>query len=401
MRQITGFGKVNIDGFGELESAYVLKFENDGKTTLFFDFESFTIETMKLIDKMQGDELVIGQFSGTTEKSDTAIEASHVVLTKFDMDSQKGIRLEFQVNYPLIIYYESLNPQDEVEIRYGLTNFFFFGHETTRRGNRFSRDTISINIEKREIRFTHLENYQEIEHQLRERKDVQITSEMIINGNYSELADIEEIANNIKWTCSLASANYVTDLYQDIYKNGRLAKTILKPSKTYPYISRSSAIDASIRGGDELRSFLTITYPRFTELKEELGLEIVIEYYISSRLGIILEIGFLLGMITLECIESYLSSYFKSRGIAKDLSNFKSKTRALLDEFGVSYKEDELEIKDTRDKIVHTGRFPSERNPYEEYTKIINLLDRVLLIILGYKGNMYYNLNSRAKEILI
>jgi hypothetical protein len=36
--------------------------------------------------------------------------------------------------------------------------------------------------------------------------------------------------------------------YQDLYKEGKLAQTILKPLKTYPFTLRRSAIDTTISG---------------------------------------------------------------------------------------------------------------------------------------------------------
>lgn len=403
MRKFQGFGKIQVEGIGTFEGNYVLHFRNDGRTNIIFDIGPHLSEVTPFINKLKCSVTLFGQFSGTTDKPGTTIEAPKVFFKGVSFGFQKDetfAQLEFRIFQPIIINYEPIYPLDEVEIKYGLTNFLFFGQEVTRRGNKFSRDTIRIEVESREIRFTQLENYKEIESQFKERKEVQITSEMIMKAKYNELSDIDEISNNLRWLCSLASANYVTDLYQDIYKEDILAKTILKPSKTFPYNMATPPIDTSIRGNGELGSFLRITYPKFTELKDELGLEIVIEYYVLSRIGLLLEIRFLVGVITFECIESYLSSYFRSRDIEKDLTSFKSKTIALLDEFGVSYDEDEMKIKDTRDKIVHTGKFPSGKIPHEEYKKIINLLDRTLLTILGYKGNTYYNLNSRARETL-
>lgn len=110
--------------------------------------------------------------------------------------------------------------------------------------------------------------------------------------------------------------------------------------------------------------------------------------------------GYILGAITFECIESYLSEYFRSRNMRRDLSSFKSKTRALFNEFRVSYKEEDLDFIDVRDKVVHTGRFPKGSDPVDEYLSLINLLDRTLLTILGYKGNPFFNVFNNKKEIL-
>jgi hypothetical protein len=65
------------------------------------------------------------------------------------------------------------------------------------------------------------------------------------------------------------------------------------------------------------------------------------------------------------------------------------------------YEQDELEFIDLRNYIVHTGRFPSNVNSVEKWLELINLYDRVVLTILGYRGKPYLNIaKGYAKELL-
>jgi hypothetical protein len=65
------------------------------------------------------------------------------------------------------------------------------------------------------------------------------------------------------------------------------------------------------------------------------------------------------------------------------------------------HEDHELDFILTRDKIVHTGRFPSGADRSSETMKLSNLLDRIMLTILGYKGKFYLNCANRyAREPL-
>lgn len=405
MRKFVGHGVLHLEEIGDIEGKFRLLFEDNGRTILVLDLTTFTKVLVTAINKLsQGAEQLIGSFSGTVDTPSGKIKANQVYLTKFRFGGQKGVSIELQLELrvykSILIEFDPVDPKDEVEVRYGLTNLLFFGREITKTNGELRRDTIRFRVDNFDIELVQVSNYREIERHLREKKGVKVTSEMILKTSYKNIAAVDEVANNIRWLCCLATGNYVTDLYQDLYKEGKLARTILKPLKTYPFTSRRSAIDTTISGNGELETFLRILYPEFVKYKDELGLEIVIEYYITSKIAVPLEVGYILGAVTFECIESYLSQYFRTKNMSRDLSSFKSKTRALFDEFGVSYNEGDLDFIDVRDKVVHTGRFPKGVNPLDEYLSLINLLDRALLTILGYKGNPFFNVSDNKKEIL-
>ena len=404
MRKFDGNGTWHLEGIGDVDGEFQILFEENGRTSLILVPNVFSRVLSAVLEQFsQRDEQLVGNFLGTVNNPSGKIEAEQVYLNKFGLGIAHlpvGVELEFRIFNLFIIDFNNIEPEDEVEIRYGLTNFLFFGREITERNGQFTRDTIRFNVEGLEIALIQRPNYRDIEQQLRAGADVKITSEMMLRAVYKELSQIDEVAHNLRNLYSLATGNYVTDMYQDIYKEGKLVKTILKPSKTYPFTLQMSAIDSSISGDSELETFLTISYPEFTKYKEELGLEIVIEYYITSRTVIPLEAKYILGVVGFECIESYLSECFRAKGLQRDLSNFKKKTISLFDEFGLSYEESDLDFIDVRDRLVHTGRFPKGVDSLQEYLNLINLMHKILLTIVGYKGNRYFNVSNNAKETL-
>lgn len=62
-----------------------------------------------------------------------------------------------------------------------------------------------------------------------------------------------------------------------------------------------------------------------------------------------------------------------------------------MDWFKVSYDPKELNFVELRDKIVHTGRFPSKIDQLISWHALSSILDRTLLTIIGYKGKPYLN----------
>ena len=140
------------------------------------------------------------------------------------------------------------------------------------------------------------------------------------------------------------------------------------------------------------------SYPNFVKYESSLGLNIVIEYAVTSRIYQPLELAYLLGATTLECLESYLPQFLNNPKI-KDWS-FRKRTEKLCDTFGIKYSRSDLEFIKIRNSLVHAGRFPGNVDTVKSYYKFINFIDRILLTILGYKGQPYVNFLNKKKEQL-
>lgn len=132
--------------------------------------------------------------------------------------------------------------------------------------------------------------------------------------------------------------------------------------------------------------------------KNTLGLDIVIEYYVHSKLMNVIELSYLLGAVGMECLKSYLSGYFQAKNKSADLGSFAKALQALFEDILMPYQQSKLDFISIRDKIVHTGRFPPNVNPVEDYRKLINLYERVILTILGYRGKPYLNTTKRYQR---
>ncbi len=75
-----------------------------------------------------------------------------------------------------------------------------------------------------------------------------------MSGLFDESSAFHEVSENLQNLLSLASGNYNTALYEDVYLNGQLSATTLFPLKTYLFSDRQSLIDN--RFGNELKDFV-------------------------------------------------------------------------------------------------------------------------------------------------
>lgn len=223
------------------------------------------------------------------------------------------------------------------------------------------------------------------------------TCELKVVGKYKEINPLRELSRNTQYLCSLASGNYVTEMYEDIFKERTLLETQLFPLKTYPFSNVKPLIDTSLHGINEFKEYLEGTYDGYTKLKEPLGLPYVIEFFVTSKLYPPMEIEFLLTTTTLECLESYFADW---KDFGPERISMRKKTRRLLNEFKVPHSSSELEFDHIRNFIVHEGKFPPYCNGYEALIGLRNLVDRLLLGILEYSGKPYYNIVKREKDSL-
>lgn len=233
----------------------------------------------------------------------------------------------------------------------------------------------------------------------KKEKTILATSEAIIlQCPNSELTLKKDIINKLMELISFASGTYVTWIYEDTVKENKIIATKLLPHKTINYHHRDLGIDTDHLGHCDLKNFLEGVYKNYAHLREKLGLFAVIEYYVSSKsINNLLEINYLVAVTALDCLTSYLSDYFREKNQNEDLSTFKNRLIAVCKEFNITYNEDDFNFIKIQDKIVHTGKFPQDKSPLEEYHNVINFVDRIILGILGYTGE-YLNIKNHYKK---
>lgn len=394
MRKYFGTGKLTFPKIGNFDGSFSLVFDDSGRAVLELEPIKVDKALANLINKK---DHPVGSFKGKMTQPSGTLKVSEIHFGRY-IQTGATYKLSFDLFHPIFAEFGALNSNDEIEVRFGLTNFLFYGTEITKRGKEYRRDAIKLVVEDQKVRLVQIGEFKEIEDHLKKEKNVRVTSELLTVLKFGRIKNIETMSENLQLLCSLASGNYVTSLYEDILKDGQLMKSTLFPLKTYQYSPIRGPIDISLFGAKELKSFLESSYANFIKYKSNLGLNVVIEYAVTSRIFQPLELAYLLGTTTLECLESYLPK-FLDRPEIEDWC-FRNKTKKLCHAFGIEYNNSDLEFIKSRNSIVHTGRFPKNVDKVKSYYKLVNFIDRTLLTILGHKGQLYVNILNNKKEKL-
>jgi len=338
-----------------------------------------------------------GRFEGilTDSQAHVTIETIYLDRTTLDLTLNRPsfITFEFIPFSAAEVEYQQIPSGAPVKYRIGLTNLLFLGTEWITRGSRHLLNKLPLNLPSGQIFLDLLKPYNEISSELAQTGGTQVTAELVAEVTIEGRDRIRDLCDNLCILLSFATGTWISWLYEDYFLNGQLAKTSLLSSKTLPYHHADNVID--ITSGHELKDYLETSYPTYVQLKDSLGFNIVIEYYIHSKSTRILELEYLIATIGMDCLCSYLSDYFKAKNKKADLGTFRKKLESLYEDISMPYAPNELGFIKIRDKIVHTGRFPSGTNRIDEYQKFINLYDRTILTALGYRGKPYLNITKR------
>jgi hypothetical protein len=334
--------------------------------------------------------------------------------------------MTFLIIREVIIDFKSVNPNDTVTESWGLTNLQFAGCEQGIAGRPYP-DSFKINIDKLTFTISHVDDYQQKIRQLRSTAGVDITANIIAEGKYSELPQVESALEKVCYLLTLATMNWVTRLFKDVLKGGEVISTTLLPYFTLPFKKAYNVIDIKDGNNCQLRRFLETTYEKYIALESSFQLRFVIEYYISSARQHSSENQFAIGYLGLDCLASNAPKYAeqleeklenKSSVVSKEeiikeiLRNHKQNLSGdVIHELAeaVAYKEvgDKMKIQylaskfevefdkkilddliSFRGRFMHTG-MDQEMEARKHYENVLGILERTLLAMLGWKGQPY------------
>jgi len=399
LREYRGTGKITSDAGTQTICEFVLNQFPTGNQILMCTTSDPS--AWSLIKENERKPPLKCSFEGLLAQSLARVAVDQIYLNRttvsVERNSGETYRFEFYPWAPVRIEHEQMPNRLQVEYRFGLTNFLFIGTQYVTKANGRFPGRIPLNVRGHDFCLESLEWYNDLTRRLAEGRSVEVTAHLMTTAPVADKGLIMEICEDLCVLLSFATCNWVTPLYEDRFLDNRLVTTTLLPAKTLPYNHADLVIDA--REGNELKEYLETTYPDYFQAKNALGMNMVVEYYVHSKLANILELKYLIGAIGMECLASYLSDYFKSKNKAADLRTFRSSLEELFQDISMPHQRSELNFIDIRNKIVHTGRFPPDIDPIDEYQNFVNLYDRTVLTILGYRGRPYLNATKRyAKE---
>ncbi len=393
MREYQGIGEVTIPNIGIIKGEFSLKFESSGKPILYLKTEMAKEKIFQLLAMPFGPF----KFSGSSNYPYYMVEIEKIY--KKSVNSQG--EFSFHIFHDVKITYKELDEDQEVELRFGISNLLFYGTEGITEGSNWRLGKISWRINGKDISLEQLPDFEKIKEVLIEEKSVCITSELKTKCKPEDMEESTQICKNLQGLFSIATGNYVTALYQDIYCDGKLCRTVLLPRKTYTYSNWPYLIDSSVQDRYEFRDFINITYQNYVDLKDNLGLSYFVEFFTTSKIYSPLEVEYLLSTTAFECLEGYFRRWKSLSRISFKEGGLKEKIRRMCRNFSFSVTESELETYPScRNSIAHEGKFPATVDKVISLMELRNLMDRFILTILGYRNKPYYNVVKRDKDMV-
>jgi len=383
-----GIGKATFQDGSKVEGAFTINIEPNGKAYLQLISES---ALTPLILSLPHEEI---SFQGEEIGTKGLVDIQKMYLTQIHIS---GVRsLLFVIFQPFAINYHEIDEHDKITLFRYLSNFIFHGDEVSNYEREWRSDKISINLEGKKITIKQVSNFKNIEDYFRMEKNPRVTCSLELQGENREIELLRELANDVENIVSFGSCNYVTLLKEEIFLEDILCKAIFYPMKTYPFNSGKPLINTNIHDIGRFKNFIITVYPQYKAKKRDLALPYVIEFFNSGKIYNILQTSFLMNCVALECLYHH---YHQFKGLAKT-ENLAKKIEQICNDVGISYDQNDLKLRKLRNSLTHEGDFPKGINSIQEKNRLENLLDRMILTILGYGGNIYYNVFKNKEDTL-
>lgn len=396
-----------------------------------------------LIEEFDNNSLKTSYIGGTIQNIDgiegtIEIEEAYVINGNFIPSDNAPIMI-LRSFEPVNIVFKEV-PDEDLMVCGGLTNFIFGSCENINGFSGFKADMDSFGVS-----FIKCDDYsKKVKSLQKEEETILVTSKACLNVSNRDGSDFNELFTNLTNLLSYAHRTRISCIYEDYIVDGELLKTILRPIITKKFNKENDLIDSDHLGNCNLKDYLEVTYPKYVEFKNQFGLNIVITIYLESFEMLYLDSGFLLGFTALETLldgyneirneegteirpgiasknKKEIKKILKrhkivdyeliSKKISKKVSYPHPSVNDKLNElskdtrFLFEIKKYDNELGNIRNKIVHTGKFPEaldmggkkrDISLLTEYGRLIYLIDRILLTILGYKGKPFFDEFNRS-----
>ena len=413
--EIKGQGTIKAKDFSA-KKEFSLEFFIGEPALLLFKSNLFS----KARKEIRSDNLKEFSFFGELDDGNK-ISIDRLILIS-DGDIIKGIQMpmNFKVISDISIHRNDFKSDEDEQILFRIANLEFTGCEKTiKPDGGWSVDHMTLNLEGYSIVVKQLQGYKEIEKKLRKKEFPSAeTSEIIVNAKHKDKDKVRKIVDDLCWLLSFARGNTVVPFGEIHLKGHDVVHQIFRSSRVEPF-----------RGGDQLipdyeplRQFVEEAYPNYQKYKENLRLYVILNYHELMKRNPIMDARCVLGFVLLECLSSNAQEYYKNKGEPVKNSLMSSKVKKLkgilpkheiiteeiinklkdefiypypslqdsinklMKEFKMKYKKGEDQLFGLRKEFIHKGEFPKDIDPLRVYRGLVHFNDRLILHILGYKG---------------
>ncbi|NPE31774.1 hypothetical protein HNV12_28215 [Methanococcoides sp. SA1] len=263
----TGLFEIKSDTSLNFESKFKLNFFSNAlievETTIPFTKTSATImnKTRENLVELSLNGVVFDKSEAVATISIEKMAINNSTL-KFEKANPVNIYLKMRCFSDINIIYSD-EKLIEVDIHYGLTNFVFFGCETSKVNKQSIRNKFKIEVENYNFLFEKVENYKTLEVKLKEKKGIYVTSEAVVNLPVDKKEELRLIVDSLIELQSLATRNFVSNIYEDWFYDGAIIRTVLKSSLTHYFNSANQLIPEIVSNSCAIKDFLEISFTNF------------------------------------------------------------------------------------------------------------------------------------------
>ena len=385
---------------------------------------NYVVELENLLKKF-----ILVTIEGNTSSEDSFVFHSYVTGVSSGTNQEPSAELSGENFEVVMTGVVEDNREYDFKIEFGLLQLALYQIQQIRCDSPFGEFIISP-----------VQNSSEILEEIKASKIYDVTSHISFTFSSSKenleknISEIVDYLESVMILLSFAQGVFINYIYYNLYikdtEGFKLYKSVHRSAKT-----KGSTSDQLI-GILHIQNFLESVLPIFTEkdFQKQTGVGDAIEWYLESIRPSIIESNFIHGCITIELLnDRFKENKSKNKGkilteeqfkklnkevkkvISKQISdkgkrkeiypkirelNRPTLTNSLRDmyhSYGIGYSDlfQEFEFVTIRDQIVHTGLSKDEsKDLFENYEKLVALLQRTLLGMLNYMGEFVDRLDN-------
>lgn len=253
------------------------------------------------------------------------------------------VTLRYITVSPISVKYEDFPETEEITLKWGLCNLEFGQRNLDT--FRMMKETFSVYLSLGRIEFGKTDTYDYLISKLVKEGGSAVTCHATHRGYYTNPNHLFRQVNSLCFLLSLATSNWVTPAYCDLFRDNKLVQTIVFNTKRRSFINSRYLIN--IRNIQDLKDYLEIACPKYDELIKELPLNKCIDYIISSLASHTLQDSFIIAYIGLENLCNRIEEFSEKRGNKiepQSIRDMKNLLRKLFTKFHKSFSDEELDF---------------------------------------------------------
>jgi hypothetical protein len=172
-------------------------------------------------------------------------------------------RLKFLLKSQVIIKYESCHDSDALTSVSSLSNFQFGPPSDDLNVISPNIETFEINIDNIQFTFERKSDYNKLISQCIYNKTTDVTTCVSSEIKKSDMTRSIELLNKVCILLSFSNGNWITPIFTDYSKNGRVIQTVFYKNKTYGFNNSRYLIDPRTSPYVSIVDFLTKSYMKY------------------------------------------------------------------------------------------------------------------------------------------